>query len=113
MSTSPSRSSAIPESITDLARTLGQNIADARLRRGWTQEMLASKIGTSRLTVQRAERGNVGTGIGVYLSALWAMGLEGPVRDLASLNLDPEGALLARRKLGERARPELAKDDDF
>ncbi len=41
--------------------TLGQQIKSAREERGWTQEILSTRSGVSRFTIQAMERDRFGT----------------------------------------------------
>src|SRR5690242_20388335 len=107
------RREAAPAAVTLAVEQLGANIAAARLRRQWTQDELATKAGITRPTLQRIEAGALGTGIGAYVAALWAMGLHHPVETLAALEQDPEGATLATARLGTRARSAGTVDDAF
>jgi len=43
--------------IRDRRSTIGRQVRDARLRRGWTQAELAEKAGVGRMVVARVERG--------------------------------------------------------
>ena len=93
---------------------LGANIATARNRRGIGQEALASKAGVTRVTQRRVERGSSTTGIGAYFAALWALGLENEIEDLASPDRDEEGKTLERARMPKRVRaPAGDMNDDF
>lgn len=92
---------------------LGRNIAVARLRRGWRQQDLADKAGLTRATLVGIEKGKLGTGIGAYVSVLWALGLHDGVAQLAAPDRDVEGLTLASARLPARARRSNALDDDF
>jgi DNA-binding XRE family transcriptional regulator len=92
---------------------LGRNIAVARLRRGWRQQDLATKAGITRATLVGIEKGKLGTGIGAYVSVLWALGLHEGVAQLAAPDLDQEGLTLEAARLPARARRSTALDDDF
>ena len=100
---------AVEESVAQL----GANIATARLRRQWRQKDLAEKAGVTRGTVMSVERGKLGTGIGAYVSILWALGLDGDVAMLAAPERDLEGRTLEAARLPERARSSTDLSDDF
>lgn len=71
-----------PNLVVDRAlKTLGQNIALARRRRGLSQADLASRMSVSVSTVRRLEDGHPGTALTYLASALQVFG------DLEKLNL--------------------------
>ena len=104
---------SVPAAIADLSRQLGANIALARKRRRITQVRLAARAGISRPTLARMEAGHLGIGFDSYLAVLWALGMEGEVRRLASPETDREGATLEAARLGQRMRATSRLTDDF
>lgn len=104
---------APPAAVLDAVAQLGSNIEAARLRRRLSQEELAGKAGITRATLGAIENGKVGTGIGAYVSVLWALGLHRDVALIASLERDEEGRTLEAARLPQRARPPSGLDDDF
>jgi transcriptional regulator with XRE-family HTH domain len=106
-------SNSAPSALADLARQLGANITIARKRRRLSQGHLARKAGISRSTLIRAEAGDLGVGLGIYLAALWALGLERQVHLLASRESDLVGATLEAARLGQRIRAKKGLSDDF
>jgi transcriptional regulator with XRE-family HTH domain len=92
---------------------LGQHIATARLRREWRQEDLAQKAGIHPNTLRKVEAGAIGTAVGAYAAALWALGLLDQLADVARPDRDAEGETLAAARLGERARASTTLDDNF
>ncbi len=50
-------------------RLLGGLIKEGRLRKGWSREMLAERIGVGALTLRRVIRGEPGVAIGTYFEA--------------------------------------------
>jgi transcriptional regulator with XRE-family HTH domain len=104
---------APPAGVSDAVTQLGASIRTARLRRRWPQAQLATKAGITRATLVAVEQGKLGTGIGAYVSVLWALGLHGDIASLASLERDPEGRTLEEARLPQRARTPIGLDDDF
>lgn len=104
---------APPAAVGETLVRLGSNIEAARLRRRWTQQELAEKAGITRSTLVAIEHGKPGTGIGAYVSVLWALGLHDDVAQLASLERDEEGRTLEAARLPRRARAPKGLDDDF
>ncbi|NNM65070.1 MAG: helix-turn-helix transcriptional regulator [Burkholderiales bacterium] len=78
-----------------MLHALGRRLREARIRRGLRQEDVAEKLGFSRATINAVERGNMTTGMGVYLSVLWIYGLEREIDVLADPGLDREGLALS------------------
>jgi len=70
-----------------LAEGLGDRIAAARKRRRLTVTEMAERMGVSRPTLNRLERGDLSIGLGVLVRALGVLGLD---EDLAKLAADDE-----------------------
>lgn len=94
---------------------LGQRIRIARIRRGWSVADLASKAGINRNTLTALELGRPGTGIGVCITVVWALGLDKSVDAVADPDADLHGkALEAARRPTRAGRPRKPSDDyDF
>jgi transcriptional regulator with XRE-family HTH domain len=71
---------------------LGANLAVARLRRRESLASWASRLGVSIPTLMRVEAGEPGVGIGIYAQALWLIGCDGHLAELAAPASD-RGAL--------------------
>ncbi|MBK5965999.1 transcriptional regulator [Thiocystis minor] len=97
-------------------RLLGGLIEEGRLRKGWSREQLAERVGVGVLTIRRVIQGEPGVAIGTYFEAATLVGI--PL-----FGLEPIGALereLIRQQeklqlLPARIRrPNLDRlDDDF
>ena len=92
---------------------LGHNLRTARIRRKYTIEEVAEKIGTGPRAVMDAEKGKPSTSIAVYSALLWIYGLNQPLEDLASPLKDEQGLRLAGAKEKTRARKGGGLDNDF
>lgn len=92
---------------------LGANLRTARIRRRYTIEEVAQKIGTGRRAVMDAEKGKASTGIGVYVALLWVYDLLQPLEDLANPAKDEQGLTFAAAKEKTRARKNRDLDNDF
>lgn len=66
---------------------LGENIKLARLRRHYTQQLIAERTGLSRLTIRKIEAGDSTVSLGHYVSVLGVLGL---VEDFAKVARDDE-----------------------
>jgi transcriptional regulator with XRE-family HTH domain len=107
------RANTAPAAVAETVARLGANIATARINRRWRREDLAAKAAVSVGVIDRIEHGHLGTGIGSWVAALWALGLHHDVAKLASPSHDAEGQTLAASRLGKRVRPDRKPDDDF
>ena len=94
-----------PSAVRRSLRKLGQDIADARKRRGLTMETVADRAFTSRKTLSRIEDGDHGVSIGIYASVLNALGLLGGLGELADPASDELGLSLSSAELPKRIRP--------
>ncbi|MCO6416181.1 helix-turn-helix domain-containing protein [Siccirubricoccus sp. KC 17139] len=83
-------------------RKLGSDLRRARLRRHLPMEVVAERAFISRGTLARVEHGDPAVSFGIYASVLQALGLIGPLADLAAD--DPVGADLADEQLPKRVR---------
>jgi len=103
--------------LSPVAREALQLMADAirvgRLRRGWTVESLAERVGVSRPTMMKIERGDPGVAVGTVLDAAALVGVplfdvDAPTRARHQAHLSRELSLLPAA-----ARPRRTVSDDF
>jgi transcriptional regulator with XRE-family HTH domain len=85
-------------------RKLGQDLRDARRRRGLPAAVVADRAFTSRPTLQRVEQGDAGVSIGIYAAVLQALGLLDGLSELADPSRDTTGLALASERLPQRVR---------
>jgi transcriptional regulator with XRE-family HTH domain len=104
---------APPYPVERALKRLGENLRVARIRRNYTIEEVAQKIGTGRRAVMDAEKGKPSTGVGVYFALLWAYDLLQPLDDLANPAKDEQGLTLASAKEKMRARKSRGLSNDF
>ena len=102
-----------PEAATIISQ-LGERIRIARKRRAITMEDMASRMFVTRKTLARLENGAPGVSLAVFTSALWVLGLEKDLHEIAVPEYDKVGIFRERQRLPERVRPTKGKDDlDF
>jgi transcriptional regulator with XRE-family HTH domain len=82
----------LPPATLGALEQLGANLAVARLRRRESLKTWASRLGVSIPTLQRLEAGDPGVGVGILASALWLIGRDGALAELAAPEHD-RGAL--------------------
>ena len=75
---------ATPPAAVAALRTLGENLAIARVRRRESQRAWAKRLGVSVPTLIRMERGDPGVGAGTYATALWLINRVNLLADLAA-----------------------------
>lgn len=83
---------------------LGSDIALARRKRKLTVNMMVERIGTSRDTYRRVERGDPSVSMGVYAMALFVLGLSDSLAEIADVRKDDAGLLLDTERLPKRVR---------
>ena len=82
----------------------GSDIALARRKRKLTVNMMAERIGTSRATYLRAEKGDPRVSMGVYAMALFVLGFSDSLAEIADVRKDDTGLLLDAERLPKRVR---------
>ena len=95
----------LPPSVLRSLKKLGCDIGIARRKRRVTAEMMAERMGVSKPTYLRAERGDPTVGLGVYAMALFVLGLGSPLGDLVDASRDDQALVLDIERLPERVRP--------
>ena len=99
----PKTSAAIerlPPATSSALEQLGADLAVARLRRKESLASWASRMGVTVPTLMRMEAGEPGVGIGIYATALWLIGrdvglteLAAPANDRGAMELDVREAI--------------------
>jgi transcriptional regulator with XRE-family HTH domain len=104
---------APPYPVEQALTRLGRRLRTARVRRNFTIQEVADKIGTGPRAIMDAEKGKASTGIGVYVALLWVYDLLSPFNEVANPTLDEQGLALAAAKEKTRARKGAGLDNDF
>jgi transcriptional regulator with XRE-family HTH domain len=94
----------MPLKLRRALKKLGRDIAVARKKRRLTTAMMAERLGVSRMTYLRVEKGDATVGMGIYAMALFVLGLGTPFADLADVRNDDLGLLLDVERLPQRVR---------
>jgi len=88
---------------------LGQDIRNARLRRGIAVADLAVRAGTSPSSIARLERGDPGVAIGTLADVLVVLGLLERLADLVDIRKDDLGLALVAEQGPRRGRSFAAR----
>ncbi|GAP33775.1 transcriptional regulator [Piscinibacter sakaiensis] len=105
----PKRSQAsieLPPALRALLRELGSNLSLARKRRKESLRAWAGRIGVSEPTLVRMEQGDPGVAICTYATALWLIGRDRGLPELAVPQFDLgalEGELRVARERAVRS----------
>ena len=105
----------LPPATRSALERLGADLAVARLRRKQSLVSWASRLGVSVPTLMRMESGEPGVGIGIYATALWLVGRDGalaelaaPANDRGALELDVrEAVTLGRARAAASAQARI------
>lgn len=96
---------ALPLPVRRALKKFGADIKLARLKRSFTVEMMAKRIGIHPETYGKLEQGHPGVALGTYAVALFVLGFGTPFRDLVDQRSDDTGLLLDAGRTAKRARP--------
>ncbi|MDM8524935.1 helix-turn-helix transcriptional regulator [Desulfococcaceae bacterium HSG8] len=105
---------SLPTEIISTLSQLGEHIRIARKRRSLTMDEMASRMYVTRKTLSRLENGEPGVSLAVFALALWVLGLDKDLPNIALPEQDKVGVFLERQRLPERVRRAYKSDDlDF
>ncbi|OOG65292.1 transcriptional regulator [Sinorhizobium sp. A49] len=90
-------------------KRLGQDVRNARLRRGIAVADLAVRAGTSPSSIARLERGDPGVAIGTLADVLVVLGLLERLADLVDIRKDDLGLALTTEHGPRRGRSFAAR----
>src|SRR6185436_87686 len=104
MNPPPPSSRQIPIPVNRALRKLGHDIRDARRRRRIPVAILAERASSSRMTLNRIEKGDPRVSIGAYATVLFALGMADRLADVADPRHDSLGLELEEEHLPKRIR---------
>ncbi len=103
----------IPSKAKESIKNLGSQIKLARKRRQWTIAELAQKVGVTSPTIIAVEKGESTVSIGVFISALWTLGMESELAQISNPT-DQEGIKLMNARLPKKVKAKKrTMDNDF
>ena len=102
----------LPLPVRRLLHKLGSDIRDARLRRRIRATTMAERALISRTTLHKIERGDPGVSMGNYATALFVLGMEDGLAELADRSRDGLGLDLLEERLPRRVRVSAPRGRD-
>jgi transcriptional regulator with XRE-family HTH domain len=84
---------------------LGTDLAVARRKRRFTIEMVVERVGVSKATYLRVEKGDPTVSMGTYAMTLFVLGFPEALAEIADVRRDDTGLLLDTERLPQRVRP--------
>jgi DNA-binding XRE family transcriptional regulator len=94
----------LPSRLRRSLAKLGLDLSMARRKRHLTLEMLAERVGVSRTTYQKVEKGDPKVSMGIYAMALFVLGFPDALALIADARQDDTGLLLEAERLPKRVR---------
>lgn len=104
-------SEKLPHEVSDSLSRIGERIRIARKRRAMTMKDMASRMFVTRKTLSRLEQGDPGVSIAVFASALWVLGLDRDLLEVAVPERDKVGIFRMRQRLPRRVRVSHGAED--
>ena len=94
----------IPIQVAERIKEIGYRVRLAGTRRGMSIAEVADKAGINRNTLNALELGKPGIGLGVYVTVLWALGLDKTLDAVAHPDADTHGKTLEASRRPARVR---------
>ena len=95
----------LPPTLRRSLAKFGGDLGLARRKRHLTTVMMAERLGVSKSTYVRVEKGDPTVAMGVYAMALFVLGFGDALRDLVDPSRDEQGLLLDQERVPKRVRP--------
>jgi len=94
----------MPAAVRRSLLKFGADLSLARRKRRLTSKMMAERIGVSKATYQKMEKGNAGTSLGVYAMAMFVLGFGELFAEIIDQSSDDQGLLLDAARVPKRVR---------
>jgi DNA-binding XRE family transcriptional regulator len=92
-------------------RKLGGDLRVARRRRRIPVALMAERVGVTRTTLAKAEKGDSSVSMGVYASMMFVLGLVAKLGEVADPRHDDVGVALDEERLPKRIRARRRIDE--
>jgi DNA-binding XRE family transcriptional regulator len=93
---------ALPDQAMDTLLRLSRRLNQARRRRGWSQQKMATLLSVGLNTYRRMEQGNTAIAIGFWMQAFFVLGTLKELDGLLLYDNDRLGAAMSQRKSDQR-----------
>jgi transcriptional regulator with XRE-family HTH domain len=103
----------LPTEAGERIKELGYRVRLARTRRGMSIAEVAAKAGIDRNTLNALELGKHGVAIGVYVTVLWALGLDRTLDGVAHPDADTHGKTLEASRRPARVRKSQKSKNEY
>ncbi len=100
---------SLPPPVRRSLSKLGKDLRDARRKRNLTVAMMVERVGVSKATYLKIEKGEPSVSMGAYAMALFTLGFSNALAEIADSRSDETGMLLDSSRLPQRVRPKKAK----
>ena len=101
----------LPQNVRGSLVKLGADLSIARRKRRLTAAMMCERLGVSKSTWQRMEKGDPTVSMGAYAQALFVLGFGTPWAKLVDQRNDEQGLLLEVEHLPKRVTPPRRRED--
>lgn len=95
----------LPQQVRRSLVKFGFDLSIARRKRRLTVAMMSERLGVSKSTWQRMEKGDATVSMGAYAQALFVLGFGTPLAELVDQSNDEQGLLLEVERLPKRVTP--------
>jgi transcriptional regulator with XRE-family HTH domain len=92
----------LPARVRRSLSKFGADLSIARRQRRLTAAMMCERVGVSKATWQKMEKGDPRVSLGAYAQALFVLGFGAPLTDLIDQRNDEQGLLLTAERLPKR-----------
>lgn len=103
---------AIPDDLTRALIEIGEGLALSRKKQRITQADMAERVGVSRVTISRMEKGDHRVSLGVVAASAWVLGIEQNLVEALRPPAPKDLEALKYRDIPERVRKrDIPRDD--
>lgn len=95
----------LPPRVRRSLAKLGKDLKDARRKRSLTVDMMVERVGVSKATYLKIEKGDPSVSMGAYAMTLFSLGFSNALAEMADSRNDEAGMLMDSARLPQRVRP--------
>lgn len=94
----------LPPKLRRTLKKFGDDLGIARRKRQLTVSMMCERLGVSKVTCRRVEKGDPTVSLGIYAMALFVLGFGDAAFEVVDPGRDKQGLLLDAERLPKRVR---------